>query len=473
MAAAPLVGCTATDACLNAPGYDLTFVVQPPGSPAADTNNQYAFDSIGAALDAATGQPTTVCLAAGEYRERNLVVPAGVHLRGAGVNSTRIRPTDSAAHYAPTGIDQVLLTLEPSLDEGVIVTDLDVAGAAVCAQVLTAGTSTLTDVRLADCGIGFRAFESGAVTLERVAVHGNRRVGIELRNVPSVQVLGPTELTDNGRGDLLEGETIARESQRVAGVAIGGAIRAQQVGEFVLRDLLFEGRSYRGGQVELRASSTVADDLVVDLFGIGEGGGAPAFLVAGGTLDAHAVRVRTQGQGLLTTIDAAPTLLLDSVAWGDVHPLAPGETPGFGAPALALDGGGTLTGQHLTLLGTNREPAIRLTAETELNISQSVLWGFGEDQVLVGDETPLGLGFSTSLLDDSTVDGDGLLSADPLFVALDGGDGGLFRLQDGSPARCAGTDGVGAPTDLLGNPRPATAGKAPDLGAIESDAPCP
>jgi len=60
--------------------------------------------------------------------------------------------------------------------------------------------------------------------------------------------------------------------------------------------------------------------------------------------------------------------------------------------------------------------------------------------------------------------GNGIINADPLFVNESNHD---YHLQDGSPCIAAGTTSYAPSTDLDGNPRPASSGTNPDMGAYE------
>jgi hypothetical protein len=464
LSSAFLMGCGTADYCLLLDGTEQMLVVSPPEQPTNDTTNPRAYRTIQDALDAVRGVPTTVCLAPGVYRE-NITVWGSTVLAGSGRSRTLLRPERPRAGRSPVTIDETLLTLAPPEGQQAEVVGLDLGGAAVCAEIIGAGRSTLTDVGLDNCGIGLRAHGSGPVDLIRTHVQGNRRVGLDLRDVGSVRVVGPTDLAFNGRPDLLDDELEEGViSARLDGVDRSGAVVARRVPDLSISGLRIEADRYGDAQISLLGSTGTVRDVVLDLRGLGELGDGAALHVSGGELLLQGVIARTQGQPLLTTGTAAPTLILDSVAWASSLPLTDGQTNATVGPALVL-GAADIDARHLTLQGSGVS-AIRAIPETTLRVRNSIIWGFST--ALTGE--PGGLGFGWTLTDDAELDGTELmLGEDPLLLT----EGTVPGVAEDSPARCAGSPGVSAPLDAIGNPRPFESGKSPDLGAIELQQPCP
>jgi hypothetical protein len=256
-------------------------------------------------------------------------------------------------------------------------------------------------------------------------------------------------------------------------ISSGGAVRAVDVGQLTLSDVTVTANWFRSAPIDLEGSSSLVEDCSIDVRAVvtSDGprlaGAGSAIRITGGTTELRRLRVQSDGQPLVVGVDSASTLVLESVGWdgrGDGPDLP--ESPDA---VIDLDAGGQLIAAHVTLVATADLPAIRLGADTEVDVANTIAWGHGDgDGIVVADGAAVsGVGVAFSLFQDPDLDGTDLVVATDPDLRDD------LNPRAESPARCAGDPSVASATDLNGDPRPFETGKAPDLGAIERQEPCP
>ena len=463
-----LSGCQLSDFCEPDDDSELTLLVEP----GSDDSNPFTFPTIQAALDAADGRPTTVCVPRGVYREE-LRVPSGVHLLGEGTRVVRLRPPDANWVPHPGFVDKILLTLEPAETEVLTVEGIDVGGAAVCADATGAGNSYLTDVRLAGCAVGLRG-DHGAVTVQGGAIRDHSSWGVHVDGVRSLIIHG-LEITGNGESTRPTEDrpvfvgTWTRAST-LEEISSGGALRAVGVGTLMVDDVEVTGNWFGGALIDLVdtgwaiGTSTLDGTAVVTPDGPRLAGQGSLVRAAGSIGYMARVRARSDGQPLVRGVDQPTTLAIESSAWDGRGDTDLASTPG---PAVDLDAGGALRATHVTLVGDGASPAYGFGADTEVGIANSIAWGHTEGLDVRDGAAVTGDGVHDSLFEDVDVEGQDLHTPDDPDLRDD-----LSPRAD-SPARCVGSTDVVSPFDLDGNPRPFEEGKAPDLGAIERQEPCP
>ncbi len=452
--------------------------MRPPDRTGDDGTSPFAFDSIQAALDAAGESPTTVCVGAGLYRER-LVVPAGVHLLGRGQASVRIRPPNVEAIPHPVFVDQVLVTMEPSADRAVRVEGMDIGGAAICADAVGAGTSTLADVRLADCGVGLRA-SAGTAVLQNSIVADHYYWGVHASDLDALLLDGGMEIVRNGAAarPAEERPTFSGSWERASeldDITGGGAVRVFGSGLLLVEDTTLHSNWHTDGVVVAETTDWTVRGSVFDLRAIvAEGGDSlagngPGIHSTGSTGLLSEVYARTDGQSLVQTADQPADVTALSVAWDGRG--SSSAMPDRAHPAVSMPGGGTLVGYHLTLLGPFDVAPLQFGADTWLDVANSLAWVHGDGHGLAIDGGELdGPGVRYSLFEDGTIAGEGMIPpADPDLRDAPN----PWTPTADSPLRCGGSPEFTSDPDLHGDPRPFAAGKAPDIGAVERQEPCP
>ncbi len=463
-----LAGCQLTDFCQPEDGSEVTFFVDQ----GSDRSDPWTFSSIQGALDAADGRPTTVCVPRGLYREE-LRVPGGVHLLGEGTSAVRLRPPEANWIPHPGFVDRVLLTLEPAETETATVEGFDLGGAAICIDSVGDGVTTLEGLRIAGCAVGLRG-SAGTLVVDGGAIRDHSSWAVHVDGMASLELTG-VELSGNGEAVRPEEDrpvfvgawTKASQLDAISG---GGAVRAIGVDALALSELTVTGNWFRSALIDLDSTrATITDSeldvrAVVTTDGPRLSGSGPVLGGSGGAIDVRRLRVWSDGQPLFVGGEAT-TLALDSVAWdgrGDGAELEDGA-----GPAIELEAGGQLVLVHVTLVGDGTAPALDLGGDTVMAVVNSILWGHDEGIRVAADAELTGGGAGTSLFQDDDVEGEELLDADDPDLRDD------LSPRSGSPVRCAGDPDLASPQDLDGDPRPYEAGKAPDLGAIERQEPCP
>ncbi len=482
LAAVLLCGCPASDFCQPGTDSERTFFVNPPTDPAPDNDTvPGSFDTIQGALDAAGGDlgRATVCVAGGTYREQ-ITVPANTHLLGK-PGRVRLRAPQVRASALPTDVDRVLLSLSTGAQGAIVVTGLDVRGAGLCVDVIGPGTATLRDDVVSDCGVGLRIRGGGAAILERTPLRDHAIRGADVLG-SQLDLRDGSHLLRNGRPAAWHEQDARLDAPEDAGWAKDllpghGALAARD-SRITLQGLTVDETEFDGAALTLWGGSLTATDVIlgaqlpaatVEGFLAGDAGGAGP-IVSLTSVDAALDRVvaRTEGQGLVALAGAENSLLGTNISWSGLVP-STGD-PGSAGPALSGTGAGTIQMHHVTLLGSDEAWGIDLAGGPwTLQLRNSILWGQSSGRGLrVPDSTALTL--ETLLVEDPSLTNGGTVIYDPDPEFIDAAAGLL--IPDDSPARCAGTD-LGVSVDLNGDPRPFSAGKAPDLGAIELQQDCP
>ena len=465
-----LPGCQLSDFCQPADDSEVTLLVEQ----GVDDTDPWTFGTIQAALDASDGRPTTVCVPRGLYLEE-LRVPGGVHLLGEGTSAVRLRPPDANGIPHPGFVDSVLLTLEAPEQESATVQGIDVGGAAICVDAVGAGTTLLTGVRLADCAVGLRG-AAGGVTIRDSAVGDHSSWAVHVSGMHALALEG-LELSGCGAATRAKEDRPVFEgawtpAAALDGIGSGGVLRAADVAALSMSGLTITGNWFGSAVIDLVNTSAVIADSAIDVRAVvtSDGprlaGSGAALAISGGTTDLRRVRVESDGQPLVTGRGSPSTLLLDSVAWdGRGDGPEPADEPNA---AIDLDGGGELVAVHLTLVGDGATPALRLGADAELEVVNSIAWGHadGDGLVIADGATVAGPGVSFSLFQDPDLDGPDMVSTGDPDLRDD------LSPRSSSPARCAGDPAALSALDLNGDPRPFEAGKDPDLGAVERQEPC-
>lgn len=479
LACAAASGCAGQDFCDPVSGSELTLLVRPASRAGDESSNPFVFRSIQAALDATTGVQSTVCVSAGRYEER-LTVPPFVHLLGEGPDLVQVRPPHSRFVPHAAFVDRVLLTLAPTPDGPVRVEGIDVADAAICADLVGEGITLLRDVVLHNCGVGLRG-SSGTALVERSRLEGHFLWAVHTDGVQRLVLRDGTALTGNGFGALpgpfrpvYPGAWV--RASELDGISAGGVVRASNVAALELDGVLISGNAFDEGSLVLDGTGWFVSDSEIQVDEVdadgetGLAGTGPVFLVSGGTGELTRTLVRTGGQELLRVSGSPADLLIDSSAWdgrGDEATVRPSDV----GPAISLAAGGSLDVRHATLLGSG-STGLRIGDDAYVSVRNSVVWGHGDGAgyVVAGGAEVTGPELAWSLFEDNDVEGEELLeAADPdLHIAPVA----LTPAAD-SPLRCAGEAGAGSGLDLYGRTRPFESGKAPDVGAVERQESCP
>lgn len=479
--AALLVGCPASDFCQPEADSQRTFIVNPPSDPGPDNDTvAHAFDSIQAALDAAGGDlgRATVCVAGGTYREQ-ITVPANTHLLGK-PGRVRLRAPQVRATALPTNVDRVLLSLTAGPEGPIVITGLDLRGAGLCVDVSGPGEATLRDNAVADCGVGLRVRAGASVRLERNPINDHAIRGVDVVS-SRLELVDGSHLLRNGRPAAWHEQEAQLEAPADAGWAKDllpghGALAARD-SDLLLVGLTVDETEFDGAALTAQGGSLTATNVTLGAqlpasttegFVAGDAGGAgPLLSLTSVTATLDRVVARTEGQGLIVFAGADNLLEATNISWSGLLPTT--GDPGSSGPALAGSGSGAIEVLHATLLGSGQAWGVDLEGGPwELVLQNSILTGQTQGRGLrVPDGTAETLEWL--LVGDSSLTGGTVIwDSEPDYSDTAAG----LLIPDDSPARCAGAD-LGVTADLFGDPRPYTAGKAPDLGAIELQQDCP
>ncbi len=481
LTATVLVGCPASDFCQPEADSERTFIVNPSTDPAPDNDTvAHSFDSIQAALDAAGGDlgRATVCVAGGTYREQ-LTVPSNTHLLGK-PGRVRLRAPQVRASAVPTSVDRVLLSLATGPEGQIVVDGLDVRGAGLCVDVTGQGQATLRDDVVSDCGIGLRVRGGATARLERTPLGDHAIRGVDTLN-SRVELLEGSHLLRNGRPGTWHEQDARLEAPTEAGWAKDllpghGALAARD-SDVILHSIAVDETEFDVAALDLEGGSFIATSVILGAqlpaattegFVAGDAGGAgPVLALSSVSAQLDRIVARTEGQGLITFAGADNALVATNLSWSAQLP-STGD-PGSTGPALGGSGSGTIQILHASLLGSGEAWGIDLEeGPWDLELQNSILWGQSQGR---GLRVPNGtLSLENLLVEDASLAQGGTITWDQAPEFSDAAAGLLIPAD--SPARCAGVD-LGITNDLNGDPRPFSAGKAPDLGAIELQQACP
>ncbi|MCO4771894.1 MAG: hypothetical protein KDA24_17820 [Deltaproteobacteria bacterium] len=481
-ALALLAGCPADDLCLPEADSERVLHVQPPTAPGPDNSTVVGtFSSIQSALDAVgdgRGR-ATLCVADGTYYEQ-LVVPADTHLVAAG--SVRLRPPQTRASALPTDVDRVLLTLESGTAGSIVVDGFDLRKGGLCVDARGAGAVVLNDTAVVDCAVGLRARGGVDVTLHEVALEDHAIRGVDIV-ASSLRTESNTTLLRNGRPSTSHDQTelieLDPELLWTAGLTPGRGALIATDSDITLVQTFVDESEYRGGVIDLTGGSLTLRNVELGAqrsadntegFVAGESGGnGPAVAARSAQLDVDGLMARTESQGLFS-LEGGSDLKAVNVAW--IGRMATTASAGTRGPAVHADGGGSVILWHASLLGPEGQPGLRFSGDavTTLDLANSIVWGHDASAGLVVEGADPDLDIRYSLFQDSSVDGAQMITAlEPGWVLT--GDG--YVVESSSPGRCRGAGNLEVNVDLFGNPRPFEAGKAPDLGSVELQEPCP
>ena len=481
LTATALGGCPASDFCQPEADSVRTFIVNPSTDPAPDNDTAvHSFHSIQGALDAAGGDRgrATVCVAGGTYREQ-ITVPANTHLLGK-PGRVRLRAPQVRASALPTDVDRILLSLATGAEGPIVVDGLDVRGAGLCVDVTGQGEATLRDDGGADCAGGLRVRGGATARLERTPLGDHAIRGVAAVS-SRVELLEGSHLLRNGRPATWHEQDARLEAPAEAGwgkdLLPGHGALASRDSDVTLHSVTVDETEFDGAALSLEGGSLSATSVILGAqlpaattegFVAGDAGGAGTVLALT-SVDAVLDRIvaRTEGQGLITLAGADNALVATNLSWS--AQLATTGDPGSTGPALGGSGSGTIQVLHATLLGSGEAWGIDLEGGPwDLELQNSILWGQTQGRGLrVADGT---VTLEYLLVEDASMATGGTIVFDQAPEFTDAAAGLL--IPEDSPARCAGTD-LGVANDLNGDPRPFSAGKAPDLGAIELQQACP
>ena len=382
--------------------------------------NPLAFDTIGAAVDAAT-PGTTICISSGIWQEEISVSKPDVHLRGAGSERTIIEPRYPFSD--PRDSQATVVEINAS---GVSLEGVQLRGAQTGLRLTNASDTRLRDVQLRTNTVGLHGTSLQGLTAENLSLVRNTSIGALIEgnsDEPSPLLL--TDLRVEGNGQK--------------GVSSVGGIRSSH--PLVLTRAHFQDNT-----------GTEAGDLLtqgldaVDLH-VGQPfapGASPRFVLRGETLIQEAV-VHLLGDGLQIDCEGESLTMINTA-------ISDGDTSEESPALLTLhDCQGDL--QHLTLaklVGAQRGTGLALHGETDLFLENSALVHFEDPISWELDEPGLANNFEGTLQEAA------LLS--PLGAQPN------LRPQRDSPLVDGARD-LGLQRDVEGWNRPL--GGAPDIGAYE------
>ena len=160
--------------------------------------NASAFDSIGAALDAA--EPgTAVCVGPGVWQEELRIDTDGVRLFGAGSQATIIEPLQP--HDDPRASEATIIEVDAA---GVLLSGLQVRGGAIGISLDGESDATLLDIEARTNEIGLRGHNIAGLIAEGLTLTRNTTAGAILSNSDPANAPGVMvhELTASGNGDM-------------------------------------------------------------------------------------------------------------------------------------------------------------------------------------------------------------------------------------------------------------------------------
>jgi len=382
--------------------------------------NPLAYDSIGAALDAAA-PGTTICISSGTWQEELHIQKEGIALRGAGPERTILEPR--VPRSDPRESDATIIEI-------------------------SAKRVTLDGLQLRGGRIGLKLNEKSETTLRRMEMRTNT-IGLHSKNIAALDARDVALVRNTAIGGLFEhGDSapfplalldLRVEGNGQHGVSAVGGIRSEH--PLVLTRAHFQDNTGVDAGDLLTQGLDALDLSVGQPFAKDN---APRIRVLGQTI-IHEALIHLLGGGL--NIDCqGESLGLVNVALSDAD-------PGDDSPALLQlkDCQGEM--QHLTLaklVGTERGLGLRILGESQVLLENSALVQF--EQAVSAPED--------SLEDRNNFQGN--LTEAALLSPI--GATPNLRPQRDSPLIDAASE-QGIERDLEGWSRPL--GGAPDIGAYE------
>ena len=382
--------------------------------------NPLAYDSIGAAVDAAT-PGTTVCISAGTWQEELHIDKPGIALRGAGTDRTVIEPRHPFSD--PRESDATIVEISAP---NVTLNGLQLRGGRVGLKLNSATNTSLRDVELRTNTIGLHSKDIAALDARGIALVRNTSVG------------GLFEHQDQSPFSL-ELMDLRVEGNGQRGVSAVGGIRSEHP--------LVLTRAHFQDNTGVEAGDLLSNGLDALDLSVGQPfsqDNAPRIRVLGQTI-IHEALIHLLGGGL--DIDCqGQSLGLVNLALSDADQ---GEDS---PPLLQLkDCKGEM--QHLTLaklVGDERGTGLRILGDSDVVL---------ENSALIQLEIPLSVSDANL---ESNNNFKGSLTEAALLSPI--GAHPNLRPQQDSPLIDAATD-RGIQRDLEGWSRPL--GGAPDIGAYE------
>lgn len=396
-------------------------------SGAGDGSREAPFASIQDAIDAAA-DGSVITVAAGTYPGGIRIEGTTLELRGAGAETTTLRGD---------GSDSVVTLI----DAGDTVID--------GFRVTGGGPSRVPEYGHLGAGV---FIQGGSATLRGLVVDGN---DARAAGAGDTEMLGGGIYADAPAVTIADSVIRGNTAGRGGGIAaFGGRVR---ILDNVIEDNI--GVSDHGGGVYLAASdievrdNRIAGNSIGREMGYGWGGGIIVFgegsraLLAGNEITRNFAP--SVGAGVFIDDRAVATLdherihhnsCTDDVTAGGVGVYVDGYD-GIGSVVEIASSTIAANGCRTTQGGN----AVYVEDGSRVTIRDSILWGNGGDDILtVG---PASTVTATSTLSEERLEGEGNISADPMFVDLEAGD---LRLRAGSPAMNLGAYGntpEASPTD--------------------------
>jgi hypothetical protein len=376
-----------------------------------DGSREAPFASIQDAIDAAP-DGSVISVAAGTYPGGIRIEGTALELRGAGADVTTLEGD---------GTDSVVTLLEAG---DTIIDGFRITGG---------GASRVPEYGHLGAGVYIRG---GTPTLRRLIVEGN---DARTPGAGDTEMLGGGIYADAPAVTITDSVIRGNTAGRGGGIAaFGGQVR---ITDSVIEDNV--GVGDHGGGLYLAATdievrgNRIAGNAIGREMGYGWGGGIIVYgegsraLLEGNDITGNVAP--SVGAGVFIDDRAVATLdherIHDNVCTDDV------TAGGVGVYVDGYDGIGSVVEiRSSTIAGngcrsTQGGNAIYVEAGSQVTIRDSILWGNGGDDVLMVD--PGSTVRATFTLSEEPLEGEGNLSADPLFVDLETGD---LHLRAGSPA---------------------------------------